>query len=431
VRWMVRLVALVALVAPVRPAAAATITAASCQSGAVQAAINQAASGDTVLIPNGLCTWTSSVSISGKGIILRGSSTGAVVITNQVTTTNMITVTEHPSARTEIAFLTLNLNTSHWAIRVSAGGRAALIHDIAFRNGHGIQMMTNRGVIYRNTYTLSKAVWQFVMCAPLFTDPTSWTRPHTMGTADTTGDSNLYIEDNTFFQAMSQSLDISDNCRVVVRHNTFEDSGVTSHGPDTGTVGLRHFELYDNTFIFHNRGDCDGSLTVPVPYYLFLRGGTGVFTTNTLAALSSCAWGNHPPLHFTVMAPWRNAGSYPCWNKGYPVPQQIGRDYVAGSGQVLGPVYIWNNSGAGNTTPGFKAYPNECGATGAAQNINTYLQMGRDVVMGPRPGYAKYPYPHPLRSGAPPVTPVPEAPTVIQIARAWMNGLAAWFRPES
>ena len=53
-------------------ASAASYTASSCATSAVQAAINSAVGGDTVIIPAGSCTWTSGVTISGKGITLTG-----------------------------------------------------------------------------------------------------------------------------------------------------------------------------------------------------------------------------------------------------------------------------------------------------------------------------------------------------------------------
>lgn len=60
-------------------ARANTITAADCNTSSVQSAINSAARGDTVIIPAGTCTWTSGVSISGKGITLQGSGSGRVI----------------------------------------------------------------------------------------------------------------------------------------------------------------------------------------------------------------------------------------------------------------------------------------------------------------------------------------------------------------
>ena len=62
-----------------REAKANTIAAATCNSNDVQSAINSAATGDTVTIPTGTCTWTSGVTISGKGITVQGAGSGRIV----------------------------------------------------------------------------------------------------------------------------------------------------------------------------------------------------------------------------------------------------------------------------------------------------------------------------------------------------------------
>jgi hypothetical protein len=59
--------------------AEAQINAASCNTADVQTAINTATEGQTVTIPAGTCTWTSGVTISGKGIHLQGSGSGRIV----------------------------------------------------------------------------------------------------------------------------------------------------------------------------------------------------------------------------------------------------------------------------------------------------------------------------------------------------------------
>ena len=58
-------------------AEAATIAAASCSSLHVQTAITSAAAGDTVVVPAGNCTWTSTVRITSKALTLRGAGVGA------------------------------------------------------------------------------------------------------------------------------------------------------------------------------------------------------------------------------------------------------------------------------------------------------------------------------------------------------------------
>ena len=58
---------------------AATYTAATCSTSDVQTAINSASGGDTVIIPSGTCTWTSGVTISGKGITVTGQGSGRII----------------------------------------------------------------------------------------------------------------------------------------------------------------------------------------------------------------------------------------------------------------------------------------------------------------------------------------------------------------
>jgi hypothetical protein len=68
-----------------REAKGNTLTAASCNTSDVQAAINSAAEGDTVNIPAGTCTWTSGVTISGKGIIVQGAGGGRIIAYSSTT----------------------------------------------------------------------------------------------------------------------------------------------------------------------------------------------------------------------------------------------------------------------------------------------------------------------------------------------------------
>src|SRR5690606_23480511 len=101
----------------------------------------------------------------------------------------------------------------------------------------------------------------------------------------------------------------------------------------------------------------------------------------------------------------------PCWKGGYPMPRQIGWGHN-GSTYISDPVYIWGNTGGGNQTPALTEYsPDQCGG---GPSISQFVQARRDYVLGARPGYVKYPYPHPLRAGgsqtpAPPAPPTPPA----------------------
>jgi len=198
----------------------------------------------------------------------------------------------------------------------------------------------------------------------------------------------------------------------------FDNSGLSSHGADTGPIGMRHVELYDNELIFDNFGDCNGAVTLPVCWFFWQRGGTGVITDNVLPAISSCAWGNKGNVLFSVLNTRRNSGPYCCWTA-YPAPHQIGQGYGPGAvfhkysplhcwGQgenfsyyiYAEPVYIWNNGGSGGNRVDLNA--ESADPCGHNQPLTNYIQEGRDYKLGAKPGYAKFNYPHPLRSQSPP-----------------------------
>ena len=75
-KWLLCVLPLTALFGG---AAKAQVTAASCNASDVQAAINAATEGQTVAVPAGTCTWTSGVTISGKGITVTGAGSGRII----------------------------------------------------------------------------------------------------------------------------------------------------------------------------------------------------------------------------------------------------------------------------------------------------------------------------------------------------------------
>ena len=65
----------------------AQINAASCNASDVQTAINTATEGQTVTVPAGTCTWTSGVTITGKGITVTGAGSGRIIAYSSSTLT--------------------------------------------------------------------------------------------------------------------------------------------------------------------------------------------------------------------------------------------------------------------------------------------------------------------------------------------------------
>ena len=110
-----------------QPVSAAIITAASDTPSAVQAAIDSAVDGDTVIIPDGNVAWSSGVTISGKGIHLKGQTKGGVVITYNYNGGPLIDVNEDTTHRVEISQLKFvnGTNQTDHTIQVSpvSGGQ--------------------------------------------------------------------------------------------------------------------------------------------------------------------------------------------------------------------------------------------------------------------------------------------------------------------
>jgi hypothetical protein len=215
--------------------------------------------------------------------------------------------------------------------------------------------------------------------------------------ADIKGTANTYVEDCTFNNLYLQAIDFADNSRTVVRHCTFNNSAITSHGLDTGLYGTRQWEVYNNIFTFTASGKTAAGGTYPLPlnYFFYVRGGTGVIADNVIPEIKSQLWGDKAGILMTVFNVRRKSAYIPCQTT-WPAIHQVGQGY--NHGLVRDPVYIWGNTGGGNyDNPGISdSQPDECGNGQLSAN---YIKPGRDYVTGSaKPNYIKYRYPHPLRN---------------------------------
>ena len=502
---------------------AATYTARSCNTADVQSAINSAAEGDTVTIPAGTCTWTSGVTISGKGITLAGAGSGRVIaytsdthtvatgtltinvsgyspgfsgssftngerllvyetnsrgnymqgtvtsFSNGVLTMNvsniggagtthrwlvttlpsstiidnstsapLFAITEDTSVHTNISgiqFVQGSGTSAFITLGYRSGGVPILMHDLWLQltgAGDYIDSTTNRGVIWSSSFDgSSNNPGQLVIGSPVRikgAPASSWTTPSTMGTSDTTGTNNFYVETNDF-HALQSAIDNDDNGRVVWRYNLMDNSQFSTHGADTSNYGQRHFEFYNNTGVFNAYSD---GTTFNLNGWLFLvRGGTFVIYSNNLPRLQSGDYGTKPDVNLTVMNLQRNGGPNPCWGAGtsngalYHAPRQVGMGYVTGTGRdgegrsndsitYVGdsePGYIWGNS----QTP-LNVGVSDYGGSDCSNpdNSSNYIVLNRDYFNGstPKPGWTPYPYPHPLTQGGGGDPPAP--PTGLQ-----------------
>jgi len=443
-----------------RGALANTTTAASCSVSDVKAAINSANDGDTVVIPNGSCSWSSGI-VTSKQITLRGQSVGGVTITdnnpngcNSCTPASfLLNFTIGGSFHTTLANIHFTHGTGVGSYVIFQGtGLVPLMHDVVFDTSESmfdsIQWDVTGGVIWNTTFngTLDSNGLSSNGC--LVVKPNiPWDSPSTMGTADTTGTNNLYIEDSTF-NLVDGCPDVDDNGRVVMRHIVCNGCAGLTHGV-TSSQGGRFVEIYDSTFL--------NPTTTParnLNRYFWWRAGTGVVTGNSIQWINSQSYPNKPTWAFSAENAQRAADKGCCvgWmcrhqpgsgsdgvthspSKTPPTINSLnGTPVPAGNDprQISEPLYFWNNTGTGDGVAhlGFVdgapvVQSDFCNtsvvpvnpATGKQWSTADLVVVGRDIFMdgsgnpnaGAKPGWARYPYPHPLRSGS--SGPAPAPPT--------------------
>jgi hypothetical protein len=411
----------------------------------VQSAVNAASAGATVVIPTGSYSWSTNLTIN-KAINLTGQSmwtggsgvavTGGVIITNALTNGGVLISATTPSSGHliigQLAILDGGKNSAGSDLFMSNGGTVPLLHDCYFDNkgslNHCISWMMNGGVIWNCSFFNYEGTCGIMNLAADSANPgTSWQTPSTMGTADTSGTANTYIENCTFTNILTQALDPDSNSRTVIRYNKFYNTGCASHGQDTSVNGVRHWEIYNNTWTFNTSGTSADGTAYPLNlnWNWLLRGGTGVIFNNVMPPVASSYWGVKANFLFGVFNINQKPNAVPC-QTAYPAARQLGQSWkgaggysystsgtaaVDGTGYYLDPVYLWGNTGGGSTSSswiGLDQYtPDACGN---GQLIGNYIKANRDYVdygtaNTPKPGYTPYTYPHPLRtlvSGATP-----------------------------
>ena len=403
------------------------IIAPTCSQSDTVAAITAASSGGTVVIPPGNCSWTS-VSLN-KALTFEGTGQG---ITNiDVSVGNPVfTITKQSAAVTRITDFTFTatnnaVNLPHPILVQGSwpGGQPVIFQRDTFTCSTAtmIDIYLAGGVIF--SQIIFNGLWNdFLMAIKDLTNVSSWTTADSMGTSDSTGLKNIYIEDSVFNGGSNGIIDCDDNCRVVMRYNSFiESGGFNSHGEDSSQYGMRHFEIYNNSFTFPDTTCTNGSSSLSnINQYIWIRGATGVIYNNSFANLTSSCWGDKPEVKINIRGAEDDRPQGTCGQVSYPVPHQLGQNHN-GSALFTDPIYIWGNSGTATVNSGW-GWGNPC-----SFNWTTFFQYGRDgLITGnpscsstgctvnaigtstAKPGWTPYTYPHPLVGASAPI-----APTII------------------
>jgi hypothetical protein len=312
-----------------------TYTAASCNLSDVNAVINgpthTAGNGDVIIIPAGSCTWTSGISVSGKGITIKGtgtpnstpSTTGASASCTQtaITVNNVNHLfTLSPGTSTSLSRIScmkiLTTNPSSVGPPITAWGSCTSstcpnlrLDNISFdsslqgccasQSNSIITTDSIFGVIDHNTIAgPAGSTWPPMEFINYMNSAwngvgdygdNSWASPSNFGSSKL-----LYLENNAFGQAViigeteAQVNGHEGGGRIVGRFNTCNGclSGLSNHGTDSNgrPRGGRQIEFYGNNFVCtNNASGCQGG--VPV------RSGVNLMFGNSLTA-SSGGWFN-------------------------------------------------------------------------------------------------------------------------------------------
>lgn len=423
-------------------AGAATINATSCSQSAVQAAVNSAADGDTVVIPDGTCTWTSGITVdqssSRKSLTIRGLHDCTVDAKGRPTScqTNITNFFLGYTGVDGKAFRLSNFRMiggnvgnlisirgtgKSWRIDHIYFDTVAASSRIIYINEVGATDVTY-GVIDSNTIINPSNT--FLHYQPDNGGNYGWMRPLDLGGPDA-----LYFENNTYRRdSESASIAVTDSNgpgRFVVRYNDITNGWIQAHDAIvTNHRGVRKWEIYNNTFTYDAKGNW---------WVVQLRGGTGVMYNNTISDPygATASWSAQMTIYRAYQTggdPWDTlcsnssgkayldiATQYPldcssgtgCINKdgsssnpsGYPCRDQTGVD--GNNPQVGGgrPFLFWNNKKNGN--PMTVNVP--------AESTN-YIVQNRDYCIatttmpsscnGVKVNYTPYTYPHPLAQAA-------------------------------
>ena len=371
--------------------------------GSVQTCVNKAVSGDTINVSAGSATWSSSVTFSGKNLIIVGAGIGNTIISSSSIQADGC------NSPCEITGFTWNMGnymqisgSIGWRVDHNAFTRATWDY-VFFTYGNG--PTATEGLFDHNTVTYGRVV--------MYGESNStggqyrWSEPLNMGTSHA-----VYVEDNIVNNpdgstggSYGNFTDGNDGCRLVVRFNSMLGSRFESHGVQgDNNDGCVLFEYYNNAMaqpakpnyrpmfirggtgvVFHNTSDGkynvinidtdrsnEDSIARQVPNWQFCDGlaqsaNTGGFTFT------------HPK---TVIVDGAGAGGYPCRD-------QIGRGQNAfrwvdfGSSvptQALVPAYFWRNTQPSGEIP----VPVSCETSGDALCNNqtaNIIKQNRDYYL--------------------------------------------------
>lgn len=382
---------------------AATIFAKSCKQEDVQAAIDQAQDGDTVLVPEGECVWGNSIRLN-KSLTLKGKGTAKTKIIDETGNnweqspiwaypiySKVIRITGFTFKRTK------DFSDSFGTIYIGGNDNIFRIDNCEFTNAIVMRAFITNGKTYGVVDHCSFNEAGYLI---MDTVDESWTRPMSFGTSEA-----VFIEDNTFNMTCT-NCDMGDaqyGARVVFRNNKVYRGIIENHGMDSVLRSCLQMEIYNNSFV--------ADLNQPQVWNAIgFRGGTGVVFNNTFTGnyylplrvtnYRSCCYAGAACTPFPNPPFGTCDGTNPLDGntepkeiyKGWPCKDQVGR----GTNQTSEPLYEWNNTKDGSDVD--IIVTNTWSGCNDPQPSD-HMKENRDYFNDtPRPGYTPYTYPHPFRT---------------------------------
>ena len=418
---------------------AKTVNAPSCELTDVQAAVNSAGAGDTVVIPAGACTWTGGLSIT-KPVSLTGSGTAntsastfgagttSTVITDDSVNDNLISVSGitagqlvrvslldiEPTANTAVAWPIVAAGTCSASgcpsVRIDNilwGSTTAWTYEPTLETQTLLSVDNVFGVVDHNTVppgdpnntcpefiNINHTSWQGVGAY----GDNSWASPDTFGTEQA-----FYLENNDIwldFALTENEFPVNAGTlgagggRVVGRFNKLTMVGwgpFAYHGTETSgrSRSGRAFEVYGNAMSCEDTA-CNG--------YVGLRGGTAFVFGNTWT-LGPNTWINSI-LNIETQRTWRATGWSQCngltpfdVNDGYAQQWTGTIGSISGSGPytitVSGPPLTSGAYDFSSSQPGDKFYIVWDSTAGwmAGINSNTASSLTSNFAIPSSPGW--------------------------------------------
>lgn len=300
-------------------ARAATYTAASSSETDVAAMIAFASSGDTVIIPPGSSTWTTTLYVD-KGVALQGSGTNQTIITANTGGDVLISLVHVAGGVDTISGFQIT-GTCRAAINISgANGHRVTGMYLNLINGVNLNVSSCFGCIDHNNFTLNQNFGVETSGSGYGDD--SWHDAASYGTTN-----SEYIENNYFNSA--QFFAIIDNytgARFTFRYNNVQDGFIEAHGTDSSQRfrGMRQCEIYNNIF----------AASVPESNQaIHLRSGSGVIFSNLFVNYQHQAEGVCARYTTAFLEPWGAASGFNPWDSN-DVANPYAKMIYSGPGQT-------------------------------------------------------------------------------------------------